>query len=166
MKNPLTPAGIEPATSRFVAQHLSHCATAVPILACPTVITVAMSFIRPMHVSQWHARCNVAIGADGGGGGRGKRNRYRYKLPGPGPNDVTYGYVSIDSTIICRLHKLTLSDQPQVILQLWVCLPDLEQGFLDGPPLLVARSPGPEPPLGGPGYYVSHITWNIGPSTL
>jgi len=32
MKNPLTPAGIEPATFRFVAQHLSHCATAVPFL--------------------------------------------------------------------------------------------------------------------------------------
>jgi len=32
MKNPLTPAGIEPATFRFVAQHLNHCATAVPRL--------------------------------------------------------------------------------------------------------------------------------------
>jgi len=31
MKNPLTSAGIEPATFRFVAQHLNHCATAVPI---------------------------------------------------------------------------------------------------------------------------------------
>jgi len=30
-KIPMTPAGIEPATFRFVAQHLSHCATAVPI---------------------------------------------------------------------------------------------------------------------------------------
>jgi len=30
MKNPLTSAGIEPATFRFVAQHLNHCATAVP----------------------------------------------------------------------------------------------------------------------------------------
>ena len=30
MKNPLTPAGIELATFRFVAQHLNHCATAVP----------------------------------------------------------------------------------------------------------------------------------------
>jgi len=29
MKNPLTAAGIEPATFRFVAQHLNHCATAV-----------------------------------------------------------------------------------------------------------------------------------------
>jgi len=30
MKNPLTPAGIEPATFRFVAQHLNHRATAPP----------------------------------------------------------------------------------------------------------------------------------------
>ena len=30
MKNPLTQAGIEPATFRFVAQHLNHCAAAVP----------------------------------------------------------------------------------------------------------------------------------------
>ena len=28
MKNPLTPVGIEPATFRFAAQHLNHCATA------------------------------------------------------------------------------------------------------------------------------------------
>ena len=32
MKNPLTPAGIEPATFRFVAQHLNHYATVVPKL--------------------------------------------------------------------------------------------------------------------------------------
>ena len=31
MKNPLTPAGIEPATFRFVAQLLNHCVTAVPL---------------------------------------------------------------------------------------------------------------------------------------
>jgi len=30
MKNPLTPAGIEPATFQIVAQHINHCATAVP----------------------------------------------------------------------------------------------------------------------------------------
>ena len=30
MKNPLTSAGIEPATFRFVAQHLNHSATAAP----------------------------------------------------------------------------------------------------------------------------------------
>jgi len=33
MKNPLTLAGIETATYRFVAQHLNHCATAVPSTA-------------------------------------------------------------------------------------------------------------------------------------
>ena len=32
MKNPVTPAGIEPATFRFVAQRLNHCTTAVPPL--------------------------------------------------------------------------------------------------------------------------------------
>ena len=31
MKNPLTPAGMEPATFRSVAQRLNHCATVVPI---------------------------------------------------------------------------------------------------------------------------------------
>jgi len=29
MKNPVTPAGIEPATFRFVAQRLNHCAVTV-----------------------------------------------------------------------------------------------------------------------------------------
>ena len=27
----MTPSGVEPATFRFVAQHLNHCATAVPL---------------------------------------------------------------------------------------------------------------------------------------
>ena len=31
-KTPMTPAGIEPATFRFVAQHFHRCATAVPVL--------------------------------------------------------------------------------------------------------------------------------------
>ena len=33
MKNPLTPAGIEPATFLIVAQHLNRCATAVPLFS-------------------------------------------------------------------------------------------------------------------------------------
>ena len=31
MKNPLIPAGIDPGTFRFVAQHLNHCVTAVTL---------------------------------------------------------------------------------------------------------------------------------------
>jgi len=38
MKNPLTPAWIEPATFRFVAQHLNHCPTAVPTVSTVTGI--------------------------------------------------------------------------------------------------------------------------------
>jgi len=33
----MTPARIEPATFRFVAQHLNHCATAVPHCTCERV---------------------------------------------------------------------------------------------------------------------------------
>ena len=44
MKNPLTPAGIEPATFRFVAQHLNHCATAVPGL-----VYMLLIFRRELH---------------------------------------------------------------------------------------------------------------------
>jgi len=40
MKNPVTPAGIKPATFRFVAQHLNHCATAVPALQPVAVHTL------------------------------------------------------------------------------------------------------------------------------
>jgi len=37
----------------------------------------------------------------------------RYELPGPGY--VAYVFAFLDSIIICRLYKLTLSGQTQVI---------------------------------------------------
>ena len=40
MKNPPTLAGIEAATFQFVAQHLNHCATAVPHV-CSTLCIFA-----------------------------------------------------------------------------------------------------------------------------
>ena len=55
MKNPLTTAGIEPATHRFVAQHLNHCATVVPFDNKPEVKFILRShdiernFVYPTH---------------------------------------------------------------------------------------------------------------------
>ena len=46
MKNPLTPAGIEPATFRFVAQHLNHYATAVPQKMRGTYIKVTQNLVK------------------------------------------------------------------------------------------------------------------------
>jgi len=43
----------------------------------------------------------------------------------PGPDYVAYVFVFSDDIIICRLYKLTLSDQAQVTLQLRVSLSNL-----------------------------------------
>ena len=43
-KNPMTPAGIEPATFRFVAQHFNHCATAVPFMIYTIMILIVHLF--------------------------------------------------------------------------------------------------------------------------
>jgi len=44
MKNPLTPAGIEPATFRSVAQYLNHGAIAVPVLNCVLILNCFQLF--------------------------------------------------------------------------------------------------------------------------
>ena len=49
-KNPLTPAGIEPATFRFVAQHLNHCATAVPSSSSTVGIQLHVSALYMGHL--------------------------------------------------------------------------------------------------------------------
>ena len=41
----MTPSGIEPATSRFVAQHLNHCATAVPVSHVQHYNWVALKYL-------------------------------------------------------------------------------------------------------------------------
>ena len=40
-KIPVTPSGIEAATFRFVAQHLNHCATAVPLFSIYHVVFIS-----------------------------------------------------------------------------------------------------------------------------
>jgi hypothetical protein len=56
----------------------------------------------------------------------------RYKLPapgspegGPGPDYVAYVFVFLGSIIVCRVYKLTLSDQAQITLPLTVSFCDL-----------------------------------------
>ena len=54
MKNPLTPAGIEPATLRFVAQHLNHCATLyfyTFFIYLPDGDLVEVEYIRGTYIS-------------------------------------------------------------------------------------------------------------------
>ena len=41
-KIPITPAGMEPATFRFVAQHLNHCAIAVPYVIIKNIIYLGL----------------------------------------------------------------------------------------------------------------------------
>ena len=63
---------------------------------------------------------------------------------------VAYGFVFLGSIVICRLYKLTLSDQ--VTLYRTASLSSLVLRLLAGPPLLEVQrffSPGPKPALGG-----------------
>jgi len=47
----MTPAGIEPATFQFVAQHLNHYATAVPTIgrSCVEIADTARQMKRQLH---------------------------------------------------------------------------------------------------------------------
>ena len=56
MKNPLTPAGIEPATYRFVAQNLNQCTD--------NIICAKFTWIRSVHML-----CGFITIQVGGGGG-------------------------------------------------------------------------------------------------
>ena len=66
---------------------------------------------------------NAAVGRTVGRCRREGRGGSRYKLPGPGasergpgPDYVPYVFVYLGSTTVCRLHKLTPSDQAQAAL--------------------------------------------------
>jgi len=57
MNNPLTPAGIEPATFLFLAQHLNHCATAIPNSSHNTTILSSVYNLS----TQLHVSANAAV---------------------------------------------------------------------------------------------------------
>jgi hypothetical protein len=56
-------------------------------------------------------------------------NKSTSAYSGRGPDYVVYVFTSHDNIIVCRLYKLTFSDQAQVILQLRVGLPDSVSRF-------------------------------------
>jgi len=60
MKNPLTPAGIEPATFRFVAQLLNHCATAVPNITVQqfTINNTLVSYYNILNIENFNYNMN------------------------------------------------------------------------------------------------------------
>jgi len=47
----MVPAGIEPATFQFVAQHLNHCATAVPIILVALVTKCPLLQIQAFYTN-------------------------------------------------------------------------------------------------------------------
>jgi len=58
MKNQLTPAGIEPATFRIVAQHFNHCATAVPQIQLSVkcilhLLVICCKYMENARYTQW-----------------------------------------------------------------------------------------------------------------
>ena len=64
----MTPAGIEPATFRFVAQHLNHCATAVPVhiyiythTHTHTYIYIYIHIFMTCDISELHVRNTVSV---------------------------------------------------------------------------------------------------------
>ena len=73
--NPLTPAGIEPATFRFVTQHLNHCATAVPLIRnkrCKISKGPCDDYLEPYYIrikSSGTLQCADNKYVPGGGGG-------------------------------------------------------------------------------------------------
>ena len=95
----MPPAGIEPATFRFVAQHLNHCAAAVPIFnEIPWKNTVERD--RPQ-VTLWRMRV-------------GCRTKYRFELQGSInlKRPLKMGPIGCPETSVTNYHH-TLSNIPE-----------------------------------------------------
>jgi hypothetical protein len=82
-KIPMTPSGIEPATFRFVAQYLNHCATGVPRLIFMTLGNLLTNFF--LLEGECIQRCgpgsSVCIATDYGLDGPGIESRWGREFP-------------------------------------------------------------------------------------
>jgi hypothetical protein len=74
-------------------------------------------------------------------GSAGERGVAGANYGGLGPGYAAHVLVSLGSNLTCRLHKLTLSRQTQVTLQLTASISDLACIQLAGPPLLGGLNP-------------------------
>ena len=112
LKIPITPSGIEPATFRFVAQHLNHCATAFPVKYKREHLQI-FTFYRRRNVSTllWCGRDRYPCICESiSGSGRGSHNSEcqmgQKKWPGvavllacryatgiPNSSSVTFGFL-------------------------------------------------------------------------
>jgi len=63
-ENPLTLAGIEPATFRFVAQHLDHCGTAIPHRTERRLVNNVPQFVKTGTIKDSGQDCRVYIRPD------------------------------------------------------------------------------------------------------
>jgi len=61
MKNALTPAGIEPATFRFVAQHLNHCANAFGAVSPLIIVDYVWNVMAHAHKPDFVFRRNGRV---------------------------------------------------------------------------------------------------------
>jgi len=60
-KIPMTPAGIEPATFRFVAQYLNHCATATPHVSTAIARKMRRDALDPSTTKEHKARNMILL---------------------------------------------------------------------------------------------------------
>jgi len=90
----MTPSGIEPATFRFVAQRLNHCATAVPVVNTVAAWLLYQSIFNLMLNSKW--QCFWWIRA-------GFTSAFRFWLPNLGFLATIYGnlHCNIKKKYLC-----------------------------------------------------------------
>ena len=93
VKNPMTPAGIEPETFRFVAQHRNHCATAVHFSGVLRLILIFRFEMRLKHGPGSSVGIATDYGPDGPGSNPGGDEIFLPYTPFLGPTQPPVQWV-------------------------------------------------------------------------